>query len=47
MDRSILSMLSALAPLGATEFYIGLSSDAFGQFSYVNGKDHHVHFVEW
>ncbi|XP_043221171.1 uncharacterized protein LOC122381264 [Amphibalanus amphitrite] len=37
MDERIRSMLSELAPLGATEFYIGLSSDAAGAFSYVNG----------
>ncbi|KAF0310739.1 hypothetical protein FJT64_001937 [Amphibalanus amphitrite] len=38
MDERIRSMLSELAPLGATEFYIGLSSDAAGAFSYVNGS---------
>ena len=37
MNDEIVSILSALESLEATEFYIGLSSNAAGEFSYVNG----------
>ena len=38
MNQAVLGVLGGLESLGAVEFYIGLSSNAAGEFSYVNGE---------